>query len=161
MWQFGTKWDEDPRLKPIVAGAIEALYLCIPLLILAILILPDAGVESLLKKPEWSFVSLYLWMDGMSDSDKFTQLSGVGMDEQYAWKAKMFMFSFLLLILVLDYRHSTGIIPYVGSNLVYICKFSIFLYAFFYRFYSRARLTEYAISLASKKIPAQLHPIEL
>jgi hypothetical protein len=107
-----------------VLTATDAFLICSPILILFFIIVSE-GIEpsDILKKPEWSFVSVLLLVESFRDFGKVWRNRGEHeeqIDSGYAFTAILLVLA--TLVLIIDFRHFIGKAPFT-TELVYWIKF--------------------------------------
>ena len=119
----GSKLKKSPAALTIA----DVFLISSPLLILAFVLLIEGVPGDILKKPEWSFVSVLLWAESLRDSGLVARSKGI--DEEQIAAGNAFLGVFLVLttlVLVLDFRHSMGLSK-VPIEIVYFLKYSWFM----------------------------------
>lgn len=95
------------------------------------------------KKPEWSFVSVLLWVEFLRDIGVVAKKKKIHEEQIGAGFSFVGIFLvFTTLVLILDFRHSMGTAK-VDTTLVYFIKYSWFFFClvmFSYKRYQRHEL---------------------
>jgi hypothetical protein len=110
---------------------MDATLLVSPLFILLfVLLLEGLPGADILKKPEWSFVSVFLVIESFRDAGPVWRRHGEGETQIEAGLTFMAVFLVLTaLVLAIDFRHSLGR-PTLPTDAVYALKFFWFLLCF-------------------------------
>lgn len=112
--------------NPAANTLIDAAILCSPLLILAVALLGEAMQSEIWKKPEWSFITLLLFVEAFRDIAVRGMNTNATMEDignAYAFYA--LILAVLALVLFFDFRHSLDHGP-LPTNVIYFLKFSCF-----------------------------------
>lgn len=116
-------------MKKIFAlTVIDVIMICSPIVILFfVLVVAEIEPSEIWKKPEWSFITIVLFVESFRDYLKAWKHKGDHEDYIGAQLAVLALCLVIIsLVLVIDFRHSLGLLKADKTGMVYNAKFFLF-----------------------------------